>query len=88
VLAADVTAASLGTAQPTSASQSRFSSESRMCRRNSAAVEPSNARWSYTRLRMPIAWIAMVSPIATGRRLTPSVHRIATFGWLMIGAEA
>jgi hypothetical protein len=33
-------------AQPTSASQSRFSRESRMCRRNIEAVDPSNARWS------------------------------------------
>jgi hypothetical protein len=32
--------------QPTSAVQSRFSSESRMCMRNIDAVEPSNARWS------------------------------------------
>ena len=35
-----------GTAQPTSASQSRFSRESRMCMRNIDAVEPSKARWS------------------------------------------
>jgi len=34
------------TAQPTSASQSRFSRLSRMCMRNIDAVEPSNARWS------------------------------------------
>jgi hypothetical protein len=33
-------------AQPTSASQSRFSRESRMCRRNIDAVDPSKARWS------------------------------------------
>jgi hypothetical protein len=36
----------LGTGQPTSASQSRFSRLSRMCMRNIDAVEPSNARWS------------------------------------------
>ena len=33
-------------AQPTSASQSRFSRLSRMCMRNIDAVEPSKARWS------------------------------------------
>ena len=59
-----------------------------MCNRNFDAVEPSNARWSYTIPMIPTGWIAMASPTATGRRFTPSVHRIATFGWLMIGAEA
>ena len=34
------------TRQPTSGSQLRCSSESRMCIRNSDAVDPSNARWS------------------------------------------
>ena len=41
---------------------------------------------------MPTAWTTIASPppsssTATGRRLTPSVDRIATWGWWMIGAE-
>ena len=40
---------------------------------------------------MPTEWIPTASVpsgavITTGRRLTPSVDRIATWGWLMIGA--
>ena len=30
---------------------------------------------------MPVGWMAMVSPTATGRRFTPSVLRMATWGW-------
>jgi hypothetical protein len=59
-----------------------------MCIRNSDAVDPSNAWWSYTSPMIPVGWIAIASPTATGRRLTPSVHRMATFGWLMIGDDA
>ena len=42
-------------------------------------------------VRLPTEWMAIdswprSSVIATGRRVMPSVERIATWGWLMIGA--
>jgi hypothetical protein len=33
-------------------------------------------------------WMAMACPTTVGRRATPSVVMIVTFGWLMIAAEA
>jgi hypothetical protein len=61
---------------------------SRMYRRNSGAVEPSKALWSYQKPRMPVWQMAMASPTATGRLVGPSVHYMATWGWLIIGADA
>src|SRR5215207_5932429 len=37
---------------------------------------------------MPIGWTAIALPTATGRLVTPSVHRMATLGWLMTGDDA
>ncbi len=49
------------------------------------------ARWSQLMAIVPTGWMAIESPAGvsttTGRFLTPSVERMATWGWLMIGAE-
>ena len=58
--------------------------------RNNDTYAPSTARWSQLTPRMPVEWMAMDSDpsgcvTTTGRRAMPSVARIATCGWLMIG---
>jgi len=49
-----------------------------MDRRNSDAVGPSKALWSYEKPGMPVWQMAMASPTATGRLRIPSVHKMAT----------
>ena len=62
-----------------------------MAWRNAAAYAPSKARWSHVSARMPTWRMASESspsgPVTTqGRFRMPSVERIATWGWLMIGS--
>src|SRR5690606_20700392 len=69
----------------------RFCSRSFLTRaRNAPEYAPSTARWSNDCARMPTGRIAIESPsgasITIGFLRTPSVDRIATCGWLMIGA--
>src|SRR5690606_40253016 len=69
----------------------RFCSRSFLTRaRNAPEYAPSTARWSNDCARMPTGRIAIESPSGcsrtTGFFRTPSVDRIATCGWLMIGA--
>src|SRR5262249_10201074 len=76
--------------QSSSSSQLCCSNASRIPRRNADAYAPSKARWSHVRTSRPVWWMAMASSpsgpeTTTGRFLIPSVDRIATCGWLMIG---
>src|ERR1019366_76705 len=74
-----------------SESQSRDSRAFDKACKNPDAYAPSTARWSKESANMPTEWIPIASDpsgavMTTGRRFTPSVDRIATCGWLMIGA--
>src|SRR5690606_23594901 len=75
-----------------SCSQSQLSMFSLIRRRKRTAVEPSKARWSQVRPRLPMCRMAIMSspsgPVTTaGRLVMVSVERIATLGTLMIGAD-
>ena len=73
-----------------SAFQSRVSITLATSRRNDETYAPSTARWSNASASRPTEWIAIDSEpsgevTTTGLRLIPSVERIATWGWAMIG---